>query len=297
MEDEFMVQRRTSVFVLAIIISLIMSISAFANVSYLGPAGTYTEEAAVKYFGDSETLIPAPTVPGALYKLKSGDCRYAVVPVENSIGGVVYNYIDAVLADTDLAIVGEVQLTIRQTLLALHTSSLQDITTVLSHPQGIAQSKEWLQANLPNAKIVEVSSTAEAAKRVAEGQDKSIAAIAASRTSLVYDLNILANDLQYTDTNITRFWVVTRKENAVTTGEKSVLTISGSVNELTKLLAELEKKNYKLFALHDRPAKIKMGEYLFVVELIGPGKESIEKICANYNNKLKIVKLGTFNVK
>lgn len=297
MEDGIMVQRRTSVLVLAIIISLVMSISAFANVSYLGPAGTYTEEAAVKYFGDSEILIPAPTVPGALSKLKSGDCRYAVVPVENSIGGVVYNYIDAVLADTDLAIVGEVQLTIRQTLLALHTSSLQDITTVLSHPQGIAQSKEWLQANLPKAKIVEVSSTAEAAKRVAEGQDKSVAAIAASRTSLVYDLNILANDLQYTDTNITRFWVVTRKENAVTTGEKSVLTISGSVNELTKLLAELEKKNYKLFALHDRPAKIKMGEYLFVVELIGPGKESIEKICANYNNKLKIVKLGTFNVK
>ncbi len=260
-----MIQRSTRMIVLAIIISVLMSISAFANVSYLGPAGTYTEEAAVKYFGDNETFIPVATVPGALAQVKSGDCQYAVVPVENSIGGVVYNYIDAVLADTDFAIIGEVQLPIRQTLLALHSSSLQDITTVLSHPQGIAQSKAWLQANLPKAKVMEVSSTAEAAKKVAEGQDKSVAAIAASRTSIVYNLNILANDLQYTDTNVTRFWVVTRKEQAVVSGEKSVLTISGSVNEFSKLLAELDKKNYKLFAVHDRPAKTKMGEYLFVV--------------------------------
>ena len=292
-----MVQRNTRTVVLAIIISVLMSMSAFADVSYLGPAGTYTEEASIKYFGDKETFIPAPTVPGALAKLKSGECQYAVVPLENTIGGVVYNYLDAVLADADFAIVGEVQLPIRQTLLAMPGASLQDITKVLSHPQGIAQSKVWLQTNLPKAKIVEVSSTAEGAKRVAESQDKSVAAIAASRTSIVYNLNILANDLQYTDTNVTRFWVVTRKAKAVVSGEKSVLTISGSVNDLSKLLAELDKKNYKLVAIHDRPAKTKMGEYLFVVELVGPGKAPLDKVCANFNSKLKIERIGTFTVK
>lgn len=296
-EDKSMIKRTAKMVILAFTISIIMSISAFADVSYLGPAGTYTEEAAIKFFGDTEKFIPVPTVPGALEKLKSSECQYAVVPVENTIGGVVYNYMDAVLADDKFVIVGEVQLPIRQTLLALHNASLQDITTVLSHPQGIAQSKSWLQANLPKAKIVEVSSTAEAAKRVAEGQDKSVAAIAASRTSVVYDLNILANDLQYTDTNVTRFWVVTRKKNVASSGEKSVLSITGSVNEFSKLLAELDKKKYTLFAIHDRPTKVKIGEYLFVVELIGPGKQSLDKVCDNFNGKLRINKLGTFSVK
>ena len=292
-----MVQRCMRMVILGLIISVIMSISAFADVSYLGPAGTYTEEAAIKFFGDQDKFIPVPTVPGALAKLKSDECKYAVVPVENTIGGVVYNYMDAVLADNDFVIVGEVQLPIRQTLLALQDASLKDIATVLSHPQGIAQSKDWLQTNLPKAKLVEVSSTAEAAKRVAEGQDKSIAAIAASRTSVVYNLNILANDLQYTDTNVTRFCVVTRKDNATVSGEKSVLSITGSVNEFSKLLAELDKKNYKLFSIHDRPTKVKMGEYLFVVELIGPGKQPLDKVCGNFNQKLKITNLGTFTVK
>jgi prephenate dehydratase len=297
MEDGSMAQRSIRMVILAIIISILMSSSVLANVSYLGPAGTYTEEASIKFFGDKETFIPVPTVPGALAKVKSGECQYAVVPMENTIGGVVYNYMDAVLADNSFAIIGEVQLPIRQTLLALDGATLQDISTVLSHPQGIAQSKAWLQANLPNAKVVEVSSTAEGAQKVAEGQDKSVAAIAASRTSLVYNLNILANDLQYTDTNVTRFWVVTLKEKASANGEKSVLTISGSVNEVSKLLAELDKKNYKLFAIHDRPTKIKMGEYLFVVELIGLDKQNLAKVCAEFNGKLKIARLGTFNVK
>lgn len=292
-----MVQRSVRMVTLGLIISVIMSISAFANVSYLGPAGTYTEEAAIKFFGEQDEFISVPTVPGTLAKLKSGECQYAVVPFENTIGGVVYNYMDAVLDDNDFVIVGEVQLPIRQTLLALHDASLKDIATILSHPQGFAQSKDWLQTNLPKAKLVEVSSTAEAAKRVAEGQDKSIAAIAASRTSVVYNLNILANNLQYTDSNVTRFWVVTRKGNATASGEKSVLSINGSVNEVTKLLAVLDKNNYKLFAIHDRPTKVKLGEYLFVVELIGPGKQPLNKVCANFNEKLKITNLGTFTVK
>ncbi len=283
--------------ILVFLVSVFMSMSVLADVSYLGPAGTYTEEASIKFFGEKETLIAVPTVPGALAKLKSGECQYSVVPVENTIGGMVYNYLDAVVADDDFVIVGEVQLPIRQTLLAMHDAELQDITTVLSHPQGIAQSKAWLQANLPKAKIVEVSSTAEAARKVAEGQDKSVAAIAASRTSAVYNLNILANDLQYTDTNVTRFWVVTRKQNVAVTGNKAVLAVSGSVNGLSKLLAELDKKGYELLSIHDRPAKTKIGEYLFFIEFTGPGKAPLKKVCEKYSPQLNIRVLGNFNVK
>lgn len=295
--DEKMTTRSIRLAILTFIVSVFMSMSVLANVSYLGPAGTYTEEASIKYFGEAETLIAVPTVPGALAKLKSGECQYSVVPVENTIGGMVYNYLDAVIADDDFVIVGEVQLPIRQTLLAVHGAELQDITTVLSHPQGIAQSKAWLQANLPKANIIEVSSTAEAAKKVAEGQDKSVAAIAASRTSVVYDLNILANDLQYTDTNVTRFWVVTRKQNAAVTGEKAVVAVRGPMNDVSKLLAELDKQKYQLLSIHDRPAKTKIGEYLFLIELNGPGKTTLAKVCAKYEGKLAARVLGSFNVK
>lgn len=286
-----------SLLTLAVLLSLLIASTAFANVSYLGPAGTYTEEATVLFFGDKEPITPVGTVPEALSLVKSGQSQYAVVPIENTIGGPVYNYLDAVINDAELTVIGEINLPIRQTLLGLPGTDLKEIKTVMSHPQGLAQSKDWLKANLPQARLVEVSSTAEAAKRVSQGGDKTIAAIAASRTASVYSLEILANDIQYTDTNITRFWVVTLKKNQTYGHQRIALSIQGPAQDLPKVIADIQGKGYTLISLHDRAAKTKLGEYLYVVEVFGKDTASLEKIAQKYSSTLKIRVLGGFDAK
>ncbi|HWR43724.1 prephenate dehydratase [Sporomusa sp.] len=280
-----------------ILLLLLLTTSAFASVSYLGPAGTYTEEATILFFGEKESITPATTVPEALNLVKSGQCQYAVVPVENTIGGPVYNYLDAVVNDADLVVIGEVNLPIRQTLLALPGANIKEIKTIMSHPQGIAQSKDWVKVNLPGAKLVEVSSTAEAAKRVSEMGDNTAAAIAASRTAQVYNLSILANDLQYTKDNVTRFWVITLKQNQVQGNERSALVAQGPAQYLPGLLSDISRKGYKVVSIHDRPAKTLLGEYIYVVELTGGKPGELNEVSKKYEKNLKIRILGSFNAK
>lgn len=283
-----------------IIVTMLMCFSllgntASASVSYLGPAGTYTEEATIQFFGQGETITPVSTVAQSLAMLKSGKSEYAVVPVENTIGGPVYNYLDGIVADDSFVVVGEVDLPIRQTLLALPGTTIPQIKTILSHPQGIAQSKAWIKANTPDANVIEVSSTAEAAKKVAESGDPSMAAIAASRTAKVYNLNILATDLQYTNTNVTRFWIVTLKARQTVSGNKALILVSGSINSVAKLVSELEQAGYKVQALHDRPLKTTMGEYQFVIEVADNNHQtSLEGILARKNLQLQHRILGQF---
>jgi prephenate dehydratase len=283
--------------ILFLVVAFAFAGTAGAAVSYLGPAGTYTEEAAFLHFGQQETLVPVATVAESLALLNSRECEYAVVPVENTIGGPVYQYLDLVVADKGLKVVGELNLPIRQTLLGLPGTELSGVKTVMSHPQGIAQSREWLKKNLPAAKIVEVTSTAEAARKVAEMGDPSAVAIAASRTAAVYGLSILANDLQYTNTNVTRFWVVTLKKKPAPEKGKAALVVSGPADKVPGLLNDLGRKGFKLTAIHDRPAKTKLGEYVFVAEAAGGSADALEEAVAKHGASLQIRVLGLYETK
>ncbi len=151
-----------------------------AKISYLGPEGTYTQEACQNFFDNNSSYIPYTTVPEAVEALTSGESDYAVIPQENTIGGAVVDYVDTLIGTESVSVVGEVELPISQNLLVLPGTELSDIKTVYSHKQGIAQGKEWLSKNLPDAEVIEVSSTAEGAKMVSEGSDKSCAAIASA---------------------------------------------------------------------------------------------------------------------
>ncbi|MBR6090805.1 MAG: hypothetical protein IKP86_12790, partial [Anaerolineaceae bacterium] len=130
------------------------------TVSFLGPEGTYTEEAAQFWFQDGEQLLPKNTVNEAIADLLTGGAEYAVIPQENTLGGAVVNYVDALIAAEDAYVVGEVVLPISQTLMGVPGASLEDITTVCSHSQGLTQSAQWRAENLPDAVTEEMSSTA-----------------------------------------------------------------------------------------------------------------------------------------
>ena len=182
-----------------------------SKVSYLGPEGTYTQEACQVFFGKQGTYLPYTTVEEAVQALSDGECGYAVIPQENTIGGAVVDYVDILTAHTEVSVVGEVEQPINQNLLILPGTSLDGIKTVYSHKQGIAQGKEWLEKNLPDAEIVEVSSTAEGARIVSEGNDPSCAAIASAVCADVYSLDIAVAGIQNNDSNKTRFYVLSLK--------------------------------------------------------------------------------------
>ena len=152
---------------------LVLSAAA-ADVSYLGPAGTYTEEAAQFFFQNGETLNPKETVNDAIADLLSGEANYAVIPQENTLGGAVVNYVDALIGAEYTFVVGEVVLPISQTLMGVPGAALEDITTVCSHAQGLTQSAQWRSENLPDAGTEEMSSTAAAASYVASHEGLTI---------------------------------------------------------------------------------------------------------------------------
>ena len=237
------------------------------TVAYLGPEGTYTEEASKLFFGNNDTFLPQETVADALSLVADGTAAYAVVPQENTLGGPVTDYIDALLATNGVSIVGEVVLPIRQTLMGLPGTDLDKVTRVLSHKQGLAQSADWLDKNLASAERVEATSTAAAAQEVAEGNDATVVAIAAPGAADLYDLEVLQQNVSQSDANKTRFYVVARDANTLSGYECAVFVANISAEALPAVLAEACANGTELTCVHDRPEGSALGTYRYVIEL------------------------------
>ena len=199
------------IWMIALCLALAAGAAAAERVSYLGPEGTYTEEAAQFWFPAEAALNPRETVNDAIADVLDGDADYAVIPQENTVGGAVVNYVDALIAAEDAFVAGEVVLPISQTLMGLPGATLADIKTVCSHAQGLTQSAAWRSEHLPDAEAVEMASTAAAASYVAETGDATIAAVAAPGAAALYGLEVLAENVQITDANKTRFYVLSRQ--------------------------------------------------------------------------------------
>ncbi len=237
-----------------------------AVVSYLGPEGTYSQEACMHFFEGEGSYIPYTTVNETVEALLAGDSDYAVIPQENTIGGAVIDYVDTLISQREVSIVGEVELPIRQNLLAMEGVNLSDIQTVYSHKQGILQGADWLKANIPQAEVIEVSSTAEGAKMVSESKDSSVAAIASAACAPVYQLEILAESIQENDNNVTRFYVLSKEDAQKDTSDRLVFIATGSAKGLPNLMAEMDQEHMTLITIHDRPRKTELGEYDYVIE-------------------------------
>ena len=242
---------------------------ADATVSYLGPEGTYTQEACQVFFDREGSYLPYTTVNDAVQALADGQTDYAVIPQENTIGGAVIDYVDTLIASTEVSVVGEVELPITQNLLVMPGTELDQIQTVYSHKQGIAQGKDWLAEHLPNAEVVEVSSTAEGAKMVSEGNDPSCAAIASAACADVYNLEVLAPGIQNNDNNKTRFYVLSMDTPATAPADRLAFIAFGDAEDLPALMADMETQGMTLITIHDRPLKTELGEYYYLIECTG----------------------------
>ena len=266
-----------------------------AKISYLGPKGTYTQEACEVFFEKDGEYLPYKTVPNAVKALTEGKSDYAVIPQENTIGGAVIDYLDTLIATENVSVVGEVELPITQNLLVLPETKLNDIKTVYSHKQGIAQGKEWLAENLPEANVIEVSSTAEGAKMVSESGDNTCAAIASAGCADVYSLKIIAAGIQNNDSNKTRFYVISKDPPSINTSDRFAFVASGKAEDLPLLMHDILNQELTLVAIHDRPLKTKLGEYNYLIECSGGSYRDYEALRKNSIFKFRF--LGCFPVK
>lgn len=254
-----------------------------ARVSFLGPAGTYTEEAAQFFFQAGETLNPRDTVNEAIADLKAGAVDYAVIPQENTLGGAVANYVDALIDAAETYVVGEVVLPISQTLMGVPGATLADIRTVCSHAQGLTQSEAWRSENLPDAEAVEMPSTAAAASHVAELGDKSIAAIAAPGAARLYGLVVLARDVQISDADRTRFYVLATRPLDVENLTRAVFVSTCWGSQIDDIIVCLREAGFEMVSLHDRPEGSTLGSYHYVIEAecdAGVTEGQIDAVCA-----------------
>ena len=266
-----------------------------AAVSYLGPEGTYTQEACGEFFDLQGEYIPYETVGDAVEALVSGETDFAVIPQENTIGGAVTDYVDTLIGEEGVSVAGEVELPINQNLLVLQGTTLADIQTVYSHKQGITQGKAWLEENLPAAEVIEVSSTAEGAKMVSEKNDPSCAAIASAGCADVYRLEVLAASIQNNDNNKTRFYVLSTEEPSFKTAERLAFIASGTAEDLPDLMTDMERLKMTLVTIHDRPQKTELGEYFYLIECADTSYEDYEKLAKDSSFDFRY--LGSFEVK
>ena len=259
----------------------VFKIKADAAVSYLGPEGTYTEEAAKYFCKDTENFIPKKTVDEAIEEVKNGSADYAVIPQENTLGGAVINYVDALIRETDVYVVGEVIIPINQTLMGIEGAALADIKTVCSHVQGLTQSKTWRAANLSDAEEKEMDSTAAAASFVAESKDKTIAAVAAPGAAELYGLKVLAENVQISDTNKTRFYVLSNTKNEI--GKRAVFIANCEADRIDDIIVDIHNSGFEMVTLHDRPDGTKLGSYNYVIETEADGisNEMVNKITSH----------------
>ena len=238
------------------------------RVSYLGPEGTFTHLAALFAFGKDAQLEPVASIQAVFQAVARGNTPRGVAPIENSTEGSVGVALDGLL-ENDLQIEAEIVLQIEQCLLAQH-SELHAIQSVVSHPQGLGQCRGWLHSNLPNAELLVAQSTSAAAQEAK--RDATVAAVASSLSAELYDLQIVARNIQDVGENITRFVVLSHKKPARTGNDKTSLAFTAPHERgaLRRVLGVFDDASINLTRIESRPAKQqKLWEYVFFVDLEG----------------------------
>lgn len=249
------------------IISACLSLEKNLKVAFLGPTATFTHEAALKYFGQAAQYLPARTISEIFDEVYKGRADLGVVPVENSTEGIVSYTLDMFLK-YDLNVCGEIILPITHCLISSH-SKREDVRKIYSHPQAFAQCRGWIEKNLPNAVLIDVGSTAEAAELAKKNVYS--AAIAGESTAKIYDLKVLERNIQDLTENSTRFLVIGKIEQKKTGSDKTSLlfSIKDQAGALYKMLSPFAKRNVNLTKIESRPIKTKAWEYVFFIDLDG----------------------------
>lgn len=242
------------------------------SIAFLGPLGTYSEEAALKQFGLGRSAVVCGSIDEVFRTLEANQADYGVVPVENSTEGAIGITLDLLLS-SPLKICGEITLPVHHCLLSKQHDITQ-ISHVFSHSQSLSQCHEWLNKNLPRAQREAVTSNARAAQMIHDlvSTDGTFAAaIASKRAAELFDLNILAENIEDDPKNTTRFLVLGSHDVAASGTDKTslVMTTKNKPGAMIDLLEPLSRHGVSMTKLESRPSRQSLWDYVFFVDIEG----------------------------
>ncbi len=240
--------------------------------AYLGPAGTFTEAALLKITTGEDQLIAYANVTAALNAVRSGECNKALVPIENSVEGVVARTLDELAIGDPLVITAETTLPVTFSLMTLEATEKSAINIIATHPHAESQCRSYIAKNFPNAQVIETTSTAAAAKGLSKGEyDGAIAAPIAAKN---YKLKVVAENIGDNTAAVTRFVVVEKpgKVGTPTGNDRTSLAVFIAIDHagaLLEVLNEFAKHQVNLTFIQSRPTGLELGHYHFIIDIQG----------------------------
>ena len=240
--------------------------------AYLGPAGTFTEAALLKITNQDDQLIAYANVTAALNAVRNGECEKALVPIENSIEGVVARTLDELAIGEPLVITAETTLPVSFALMTLPNTDAKQIKAIATHPHAESQCRSYIAKNYPNAQIIETASTAAAAKGLIKGDYD--AAIAASIAAKNYQLKIIDENIGDNTGAVTRFVLVEKPGKTPTPSgrDRTSLAVFIAIDHagaLLEILNEFAKHQVNLTFIQSRPTGVELGHYHFIIDAEG----------------------------
>ena len=240
--------------------------------AYLGPAGTFTEAALLKITNQGDQLIAYANVTAALNAVRNGECEKALVPIENSIEGVVARTLDELAIGEPLVITAETTLPVSFALMTLANTDANQIKSIATHPHAESQCRSYIAKNYPNAQIIETASTAAAAKGLIKGDYD--AAIAASIAAKNYQLKIVDENIGDNTGAVTRFVLVEKPGKTPTPSgrDRTSLAVFIAIDHagaLLEILNEFAKHQVNLTFIQSRPTGVELGHYHFIIDAEG----------------------------
>lgn len=264
------------------------------KIAYLGPEGTFTQQAVNRHFGHSVQALGVSGIDDVFTQVETTEADFGVVPVENSNQGIVSHTLDR-FVDSDLKICGEIEMAIHHNLLS-QAKSLAGIERVYSHQQSLSQCKNWIRQHLPKAECIAVSSNADAARRVRHSPDA--AAISSKSAADIYGVPILFARIEDRSDNATRFLVIGRQLLTPSGDDKTTLLLAGDEGPgaLHSLLSPLARHSLNMSRIESRPSSTASWSYLFFIDVEGHAEtEPLKTALAEMHSKTSLTRvLGSY---
>ena len=276
------------------VISACRGLESVPRVAYIGPKGTFSEQAALEHFGHFIEKCSCPSFDEVFRMVEAGQADYGIVPVENSTEGAVNRTLDLLL-NTSLKVIGERSIRIQHNLLN-QSGEAADIKRIMAHPQALAQCQQWLNRNFPNVPRAAAASNAEAARLAA--QEPGIAAIAGMQAAEGWGLHVVQQGIQDDPQNRTRFLALGAQANAPSGNDKSsfILAVPNRAGAVYEMLAPLAKHGVSMTRFESRPARTGEWEYYFYVDVLGHYQDdAVQAACAELKKDVAFFKfLGSY---
>ncbi|ARP85957.1 prephenate dehydratase [Bordetella genomosp. 9] len=253
------------------IVSACRGLERGLTLAYLGPEGSYSEQAALEHFGHAVNKLPCPSFDEVFRALEAGQADVGMVPVENSTEGAVNRTLDLLL-NTTLTVMGERSLVIRHCLMS-QDGTMDGVKTVMAHPQALAQCQVWLSRNHPDLARSAAASNAEAARVAA--QDPTVAAIAGESAAATWGLRVVSAGIQDDPHNRTRFLALGSIPSQPTGNDKTslILAVPNRAGAVYEMLAPLAENKVSMTRFESRPARTGQWEYYFYVDVLGHAQD------------------------